>query len=178
MRKLQENTMFSTLKGPQEIQACARESHILPLLSYMRIKKPTEKEVSELVCYKSVTQTNKKTEFSFEKFCNKTEDRSRRLWFLWKQLILVPKQNSVGKCQVPTHQCEVWRSGFPLFFPLKLNTIPKELLSHKHLQPEKIKSCNGSAAIQLDRPHWIVCNKWWWVTNTGIHNGELDVQSL
>lgn len=144
------------------------------------IKKPTEKEVSELLCYKSITQTNKKKNrvLLWEVgFCNKKKECSRRLWFLWKQLILVPKQNSVGKCQVATHQCEVRRSGFPLFFPLKLNTIPKELLSHKHLQPEKIKPCNGSTAIQLDRPHWIVCNKWW-VTNTGIHNGELNVQSL
>lgn len=146
MRKLRENTMFSTLKGPQEIQACARESHILPLLSYMRIKKPTEKEVSELVCYKSITQTNKKTEFSFEKFCNKTEDRSRRLWFLWKQLILVPKQNSLGKCQVPTHQCEVWGQDFPCSFPW--NSTP----SQKSCYRTNICSLRKSSPATVARP--------------------------
>jgi len=84
------------------------------------------------------------------------------------------RRNHVVKCKVGTQQCKVRWSGFPLFFLLKLNTIPKELLSHKHLQPKKIEPCDGSAAIQLDQPHWIV----WWVTNTGIHDGELNVQRL
>lgn len=79
MRKLRENTMFSTLKSPQEIQARVRESHILPLLSYMRIKKPTEKEVSELLCYKSITQTNKKLSFALRSSAIKQKTRSRRL---------------------------------------------------------------------------------------------------
>lgn len=117
-----------------------------------------------------------------DRFGNKTEDRSWRLWFLRQQVISGLKKNesrNVGKCQLGTRQCEVRRSGFPLFFPQKLNTIPKELLSHKHLQPEQIKPCDGSTAIQLDWPHQTVCNKWWWwVTRTVIYDGELNVQCL
>lgn len=41
------------------------------------IKKPTEKEVSELLCYKSITQTNKKKiEFCFEKLGSAIKKKS------------------------------------------------------------------------------------------------------
>lgn len=62
------HTLFSTLKSPQEIQARVRESHILPLLSYMRSRSPQRrKSVSYCATNQLHKQTKKKIEFCFEK---------------------------------------------------------------------------------------------------------------
>lgn len=108
------------------------------------IKKPTEKEVSELMCYNQVHK-QKNNNFCFEKLGSAIKQKADPGFDSCSNNLFWRRSRNhvkVRKCQVGTQQCKVRRSGFPLFFPLKLNTIPKELLSHKHLQPKKIEPCD------------------------------------